>query len=61
MLVAGERLACGADRVDPIALRAACSLERADLDDRLSGIEEEHHQAGGEAAGSLQGLDPSAG
>ncbi|MEJ7741336.1 MAG: hypothetical protein WKF73_01585 [Nocardioidaceae bacterium] len=61
LLVAGERLAGRADRVDPIVLRSAGAFERTNLDDRLTGIEEEHDQAGGEAAGSFQRPDPPAG
>ncbi len=51
----------GADGVDAIVLRASGALERTDLDDRLTGIDEEHNQAGGEAAGPLQRPDPPAG
>ena len=50
-----------ADRIDPIVLRSARSLESTDLDDRFTGVEEEHDQAGGEAAGSFQRPDPAAG
>jgi len=60
LLVAGQRLASRADRVDPIVLGSPGSLERTDLDDRFPRVDEEHDQAGGEAAGSFQRPDPPA-
>jgi hypothetical protein len=60
LLVACQRLAGRADGVDPIVLGATGTLERPNLDDRLTGGEEEHDQAGGEATGSFQCPDPPA-
>jgi len=60
LLVAGQRLAGGADRVDPIVLGSPGPLERPDLDDRLASLGEEHNQTGGETAGSFQRPDPAA-
>jgi len=60
LLVAAQRLAGCADRVEPIVLRSTCSFERADLNDRLTGPVQEHDQTGGEASGSLQRPDPPA-
>jgi hypothetical protein len=59
-LLVTSRLARGADRIDPIVLRAIDPLERTDLDDLLAGIDEEHDQAGGEAAGPFLRPDPPA-
>jgi len=61
LLFARQGAACSTNGVDPVVLGSAAAPAAADLDHVLTGFGEDHGQAGREAAGALQGPDPTTG
>jgi hypothetical protein len=58
-MLSRQRVAGGADRVDPIVFRSTGPLDSTDLDDILARFDQASNEPGGEAGRALQRPDPS--